>query len=113
MSSEPLVVLDCHNDLRFMTNPLVCQGDIGIRFYVGVPLITSDGCIVGALSVVDTRPRTKVRQLDLHTLVLTARTLMRRFEDLTTAAALHSGQSSDEKKSRPVSWQQAAVSDVD
>ncbi|RQM25337.1 hypothetical protein B5M09_006635 [Aphanomyces astaci] len=113
MSTEPLVVLDCHNDLRFMTNPLVCQGDIGIRFYVGVPLITSDGCIVGALSVVDTRPRTKVRQLDLHTLVLTARTLMRRFEDLTTAAALHSGQSSDEKKSRPVSWQQAAVSDVD
>ncbi|RHY62737.1 hypothetical protein DYB30_004288 [Aphanomyces astaci] len=113
MSSEPLVVLDCHNDLRFMTNPLVCQGDIGIRFYVGVPLITSDGCIVGALSVVDTRPRTKVRQLDLHTLVLTARTLMRRFEDLATAAALHSGQSSDEKKSRPVSWQQAAVSDLD
>ncbi|RHY07485.1 hypothetical protein DYB36_003812 [Aphanomyces astaci] len=113
MSSEPLVVLDCHNDLRFMTNPLVCQGDIGIRFYVGVPLITSDGCIVGALSVVDTRPRTKVRQLDLHTLVLTAPTLMRRFEDLATAAALHSGQSSDEKKSRPVSWQQAAVSDLD
>ncbi|CAK4258306.1 unnamed protein product, partial [Aphanomyces euteiches] len=51
MSSDPLVVLDCLDDLRFMTNPLVCEGSPGIRFYVGVPLIASDGTIVGALSV--------------------------------------------------------------
>ncbi|CAK4116247.1 unnamed protein product, partial [Aphanomyces euteiches] len=42
MSSDPLVVLDCLDDLRFMTNPLVCEGSPGIRFYVGVPLIASD-----------------------------------------------------------------------
>ncbi|CAK4491966.1 unnamed protein product [Aphanomyces euteiches] len=79
MSPEPLIVLDCLND--FMTNPLVCQGKNGIRFYIGVPLVTSDGCIVGSLSVVDTKPRSKVPHGELHTLILTARTLMRRFED--------------------------------
>ncbi|CAK4479095.1 unnamed protein product [Aphanomyces euteiches] len=79
MSPEQLIVLDCLND--FMTNPLVCQGKNGIRFYIGVPLVTSDGCIVGSLSVVDTKPRSKVPHGELHTLILTARTLMRRFED--------------------------------
>ncbi|KAF0692374.1 Aste57867_16551 [Aphanomyces stellatus] len=100
MSRDPLVVLDCLDDLRFMTNPLVCEGDVGIRFYVGVPLVASDGCILGALSVVDTRPRTAVRRRDLRTLVLTAQTLMRRFEDMSSVRHEPGQRSSEEQRER-------------
>ncbi|EQC31565.1 hypothetical protein SDRG_10737 [Saprolegnia diclina VS20] len=84
-SRSPLIVLDCRDDLRFMANPLVSHGEVGIRFYVGLPLCTSDGCVIGVLSLVDTTARSRVRKSDLQAAMQVATTVMRRFEDM----ALH------------------------
>lgn len=51
MSSEPTIILDATEDLRFINNPLVQDGQV--RFFAGFPLITSDGQVVGCFSVAD------------------------------------------------------------
>jgi hypothetical protein len=51
MSEEPTIILDATEDLRFMNNPLVTDGQV--RFYAGFPMITSDGHIVGSFCVAD------------------------------------------------------------
>lgn len=56
LESECLVVPDAADDDRFATNPLV-TGDPHIRFYAGIPLETSDGFSLGALCVIDRKPR--------------------------------------------------------
>jgi predicted PurR-regulated permease PerM/GAF domain-containing protein len=50
-----LIVEDATEDPQFADNPLVLEK--GIRFYAGAPLRTSAGTVVGALSIVDTKPR--------------------------------------------------------
>lgn len=50
------VVQDAHQDPRFSSNPLVV-GNPYIRFYAGVPLMTSDGQSLGSLAVLDRVPR--------------------------------------------------------
>lgn len=44
------------NDPRFCDNALV-TGELGIRFYCGVPLLDSDGHRLGMLCVLDSQPR--------------------------------------------------------
>jgi PAS domain S-box-containing protein len=51
-----LEVPDTTRDPRFDCNPLV-TGAPGVRFYAGVQLKTADGLPLGALCVLDTRPR--------------------------------------------------------
>ncbi|KAJ0390392.1 hypothetical protein P43SY_010264 [Pythium insidiosum] len=51
MSEEPTIILDATEDIRFANNPVVKEGQI--RFYAGFPLVTTDGFIVGSLSVAD------------------------------------------------------------
>nr|AML79494.1 putative LOV domain-containing protein [Cylindrocystis brebissonii] len=52
-----LVVENTLLDSRFAQNRLV-TGDPRIRFYAGAPLLTSDGVILGALCLIDFKPRT-------------------------------------------------------
>ncbi|ETV88486.1 hypothetical protein, variant [Aphanomyces astaci] len=56
MSYEVTVVPNMTADVRFRDNPLVLDG-IKLRSFVGYPLVTSDGFIVGVLGVADTRVR--------------------------------------------------------
>lgn len=54
--SGALVVHDAADDPRFRDNPYVAGG-AGVRFYAGFPLVTSEGAHVGALCVLDGKPR--------------------------------------------------------
>ena len=54
--NDILYVPDLIKDQRFNTSPLV-TGDMHIRFYCGVPLITRDGYALGTLCVIDFEPR--------------------------------------------------------
>lgn len=53
---DPLVVHDALLDARFFDNPLVV-GDPKIRFYAGSALRDDAGNVLGALCVIDRRPR--------------------------------------------------------
>jgi GAF domain-containing protein len=53
---ETLLVPNARLDPRFAENPLV-TGDLGLRFYLGVPLITAEGHALGTLCVIDYVPR--------------------------------------------------------
>jgi EAL domain-containing protein (putative c-di-GMP-specific phosphodiesterase class I)/GGDEF domain-containing protein len=52
-----MMVEDTLLDPRFANNPMV-TGPAGIRFYAGAPLLTPEGYAIGALCLVDNRPRT-------------------------------------------------------
>lgn len=56
LGDDVLVVPDALTDPRFADNPLVQQPP-RLRFYAGVPLCLSDGTRVGALCILDHRPR--------------------------------------------------------
>lgn len=58
-----MVVPDATADHRFHDNPLV-TGSAGLRFYAGVPLLSPNGLALGALCVIDTKPREDFSQED-------------------------------------------------
>ncbi|WP_206077154.1 MULTISPECIES: sensor histidine kinase [Mesorhizobium] len=84
----PWLVENAPADPRTLANPLVA-GECGLKFYLGIPLRTSDGHNLGTLCVIDREPRTasdrEIAQLkDLASIVmdqmelrLSARTALR------------------------------------
>jgi len=57
LSRETFIVEDATVDLRFFDNPLVRESP-EIRFYAGTPIKASNGVNIGALSIMDSVPRT-------------------------------------------------------
>jgi len=53
---EMMIIDDASKDARFCDNPLV-TGDPNISFYAGVPLVNQTGHVLGALCVIDDKPR--------------------------------------------------------
>ncbi|RHY31160.1 hypothetical protein DYB32_003716 [Aphanomyces invadans] len=58
-SSLPLLVPDAEMDARFAMSPLV-TGKEHIRFYYGLPLVTTTGALLGTVAVADNHPRVRV-----------------------------------------------------
>ena len=69
-----LVVPDATKDPRFADNPLVTARD-GVRFYLGAPLVTPRGHVLGTLCVVDRQPR-KPEEAQLRALETLSRHVM-------------------------------------
>ena len=67
LQDEPWVVTDAKTDPRVLANSLVA-GELGFRFYAGVPLTMSDGHYLGTLCVMDDQPR-QITEAELATLV--------------------------------------------
>lgn len=63
---DPWIVTDAKVDVRTLANPLVA-GELGLRFYFGVPLTTSDGFNLGTLNVIGFEPR-EVTDAEVETL---------------------------------------------
>lgn len=55
LSAGPHILPDAKLDPAALANPLVA-GDVGLRFYAGVPLTTHDGHNLGTLCVLDRQP---------------------------------------------------------
>ena len=56
LGSQPLIVEDTYNDLRFHDNPVVVN-NTQIRFYAGQPLFSQEGQPLGTLCLIDPAPR--------------------------------------------------------
>ncbi|WP_404373377.1 sensor histidine kinase [Sphingomonas sp. MMS24-J45] len=85
--SEIMVVPDATRDPRFADNPLV-TGEMNLRFYAGAPLIREDGVPLGALCVIDTKPREGLTPLQAQGLrVLAADVMMRLSDNRSTVAS--------------------------
>ncbi len=52
-----LLVEDARSDARFCNSPYVTRAERPIVFYVGAPIQTRDGHIIGTLCMMDSRPR--------------------------------------------------------
>ncbi len=92
IQDDIMIVADAALDERFSDNPFV-SGDPHIRFYTGIPLTTNDGYKLGALSVIDWKPR-KLSEQQLTNLRMLARQVVNLLELRCTVALL------DEKNNR-------------
>lgn len=75
---DVFIIADTLTDERFANNESV-TGSLNLRFYAGVPLITSDGQKVGTLCVFDTEPG-KLDKNQVHLLKIIARQAMKTIE---------------------------------
>lgn len=80
MGSDLFEVLDATRDERFRDFALV-RGEEHIRYYAGVPLISSEGAPLGALCILDTEPRAQgLDALQREGLTVLAESVRRRLE---------------------------------
>ncbi len=76
-SGQPLVIENTISDTVFASSNLTQH--YGVRAYLGVPLISSEGLCIGTLEVMDVEPR-QFSSKDIDFLALTARWCLREFE---------------------------------
>ncbi|MCY7322352.1 MAG: CHASE3 domain-containing protein [Phormidesmis sp. CAN_BIN36] len=96
LQSVPFVVPDTLADQRFVDNPLV-TGEPHIRFYAGVPLITSEGLALGTLCVLDRVPRSLTHD-QIEALKLLAHQVVRQIELRQNLAELQIVQTARKQK---------------
>lgn len=64
---QTMVVPDARQDSRFEGNPFV-TGGLGIQFYAGAPIVSSQGYVLGSLCAIDHQPRAHFPQREQETL---------------------------------------------
>ena len=92
LHDEPWAVTDLRTDPATMTSA-AAAGELGIRFYVAVPLQTGDGYNLGTLCVLDYEPRPAVTDEQMRNLEDLAAMVMSELElRLATRRALDANQ---------------------
>lgn len=56
LQNDVFTVIDATKDERFSKNPFV-TGELGVRFYIGAPIVSSEGNNLGTVCLLDTVPR--------------------------------------------------------
>lgn len=113
LDSQPLLVADATQDVRFADNPLV-TGAPGIRMYAGVPIVSSGGIALGTLCVIDSVPRT-LTAADVNTLqdlaaIIRREIIHREATHLSQAIFQHSHRAVEDSEARfQATFEQAAV----
>lgn len=87
--SEVMVIPDASRDVRFATHPAV-TADQGVRFYVGVPLVTPTGEALGTLCAVDYTPR-QLEPEQIEIMRILSRQVIAQLELRRSIAVLESG----------------------
>ena len=77
---------DATNDPRFHDNPLV-TGEIGVRFYAALPLVTPEGLAIGGLCLIGKTPKS-LKDTQRDTLRNLGKIIMALFESRKTLAML-------------------------
>ncbi len=82
LRTSPLVVTDASQDETFADFPSV-TGELNLRFYAGFPLISTEGAPLGALCVLDTKPRPGgLSDVQREGMEVLARAVMRRMSQM-------------------------------
>jgi PAS domain S-box-containing protein len=76
--NDPFIIEDTRLDDRFKDNPIV-QGNPGVIFYAGIPLVNEDDFALGTLCVVDDQPK-KLTQEQLDGLKTLAQSVINLLE---------------------------------
>ena len=72
-------VPDAAHDPRFAENPLV-TGDLALRFYAGLPLVSAEGVAFGSVCVFDVKPRAGLTPLQRQGMEVVARAALARLD---------------------------------
>ncbi len=99
VDSQQILAIDDTLDYAAFANLLLPQ-QYGIRAYLGVPLLTASGDCVGALCVMDLKPRSFTEK-DAEFLMLIARLSMSEYERLQLIKTQSSGAFSVQARSHP------------
>lgn len=78
LQDDVLIVQDATQDERFFDNPMVV-GAPKIRFYAGMPLISTSGHKIGSLCVIDVQPR-KLRDEQVQALRVLSKQVIKQLE---------------------------------
>ncbi|MFV9504464.1 MAG: GAF domain-containing protein [Oscillochloridaceae bacterium umkhey_bin13] len=95
---EPMIVPDALADPRFNTHPMV-TGEARVRFYAGVALMNSNGFVLGALSVLDSVPRS-LSAVQLTTLKVLAHQVVLHIEQRRQITLLQAAVAAREQSER-------------
>lgn len=85
LGDDIMIVPDARLDPRFADNVLV-TGELGIRFYAGVPLVSDAGIPLGSLCVIDRTPRAGLTPFQRQGLKVLAADVLNRLSDSRTSA---------------------------
>lgn len=92
MGEAAMIVPDATLDERFRLNPLV-TGAPAIRFYAGHPLISPEGQPLGAICVIDSKPREGLSGAQSEALETLAQVVLSTLEGMRADAAVKAAQS--------------------
>jgi signal transduction histidine kinase len=91
VEAECMVVPDCRLDARFKDKDYV-QGEPGVRFYAGVPIVTKAGHRIGVYAVSDERPRDGISAAELRFMQDVAAAVMEHLELAKDSADRNKGE---------------------